>query len=282
MSKKNAPLFEVTLTSPDCDERAWELFALGVGGTESVNDTTLKFYSELPSHELDTLVEKAQELGFTLASKKEIEKENWVAKFEDLLTSFVVNKLTVKPVRDFSEGAALPKSQSQLVLIPGMGFGTGHHPTTRMLLEFMQDTGVITAPPKFALDVGTGSGILAIGLSKLFPTTSIYAFDNDPVAIDNAIENGSLNIPHNVHFCIEELKDIYDQIPDLIIANIYAEVLIHLEPQFKRVLVKGGTALLSGITKEASAGLKEYFTKAGWRIIKEELRGEWYAAAVVI
>lgn len=277
---KSAPLFEVTLTAPDCEERSWELFALGVGGTESVDDNTLKFYSDLPSSELETIISKAEEIGFSLVTKKEIQKENWVAKFEELLTPFEVLDLTVRPVRDFKEGAALPPSNKQIVLIPGMGFGTGHHPTTRMLLEFMQDRKIIPTAPRFVLDVGTGSGILAIGISKLFPPAPVYAFDNDPIAIENAVENGSLNEPHNVEFHTEELKSSYALVPDLIIANIYAEVLIHLEPQFKKVLDKGGIALLSGITREAAPGLKEYFVKAGWNVVREAYTSEWYAVAV--
>jgi ribosomal protein L11 methyltransferase len=145
----------------------------------------------------------------------------------------------------------------RLVIQPGQGFGTGHHGSTYGVLLLLDDL-CRKRPFARAVDVGTGSGILAIAMS-LLGVREITAIDIDPVAIDNARENAQLNhVDEHVRFSLVPITSVRRHF-DLIAANILSSTLIEMAPLLRRRLAPEGRLILAGIlAREADRVLAAY------------------------
>jgi ribosomal protein L11 methyltransferase len=138
-----------------------------------------------------------------------------------------------------------PKSgRVNLIIDPGMAFGTGHHDTTRTCLEHIERISREGSKGRF-LDVGTGTGILAIGASKL-GFKEVVGVDIDPLAIDAAKRNAAHNGLNNVTI-LQGTISVTEGVYDVIAANLLSEILIAIAPEISARLKEGGTALLSGM-----------------------------------
>ena len=132
-----------------------------------------------------------------------------------------------------------------VVIEPAQAFGTGHHPTTSGVLESLE-TECAKRHFRSALDVGTGSGVLAIAM-KLLGVDDVIAIDNDPVALDSARHNAALNrLDGRIRFSPASLASIRRRF-DLITANINSATLLELSAKLKRILTQDGRLILSGI-----------------------------------
>jgi ribosomal protein L11 methyltransferase len=205
-------------------------------------------------------------------SFNEVENVNWVQK-STAFSPLTIGKLIITPLE--SESSPHPPSSSNLYIIPGLGFGTGHHETTKMLLGIMQDASLIKRPPKTALDVGTGSGILAIAAAKLWQAETA-AIDNDEDALKNAAENSALNnINANLlRFIAGEINSV-DGVFDLIFANLYAELLATIEAEIAERLAAQGILLLSGILFEKLQMVIDSFSNMSWSNVSSFQDGQW-------
>ncbi len=150
-------------------------------------------------------------------------------------------------------------------LDPGMAFGTGTHASTRLVLEELQtlaDAGL--APPRI-LDVGCGSGILAIGAVKRWPTATCIAVDNDPIAVQATVDNATANrVQDRIDVSLKTLGEIDERFP-LVLANIQAHVLRELKAQL--VAKTAGTLILSGLLTPQAAPLADEFVAAGLTLV---------------
>jgi ribosomal protein L11 methyltransferase len=159
-------------------------------------------------------------------------------------------------------------------LDPGMAFGTGLHPTTRLCLRGLENR---LQGGENVLDLGTGSGILAIAARKL-GARRILAMDVDAMAVRVAAENARRN---RVARAIETrlgslpLGGSAAEKFDLIVANISFRVLHELHPELRRALRPGGRALLSGVLEHDAPALIEALESAGWRLLTREIEAEW-------
>ena len=160
---------------------------------------------------------------------------------------------------------------------PGMAFGTGQHPTTAMCLRALEER---VRPDDVVLDVGTGSGILAIAAAKL-GARRVLALDVDPEAVKAARENAAANAVG------EDLEVRDGTLPegargerfDLIVSNISGLTIERLAPSLAAVLKDGGALIVSGFLEDALAGLCRVFAEAGLRVQSEEAEGVWRAMA---
>ena len=148
-------------------------------------------------------------------------------------------------------------------LDPGMAFGTGTHASTRLVLEELQALADAGLEPDRILDVGCGSGILAIAAVKRWPGARCIAIDNDPIAVTATLENAA----HNevaVGAAITPLHDIEGTFP-LVLANIQAHVLRELKAEL--IAKTAGTLILSGLLTPQAQPLADEFVSAGLRLV---------------
>jgi len=158
-----------------------------------------------------------------------------------------------------------------IVIEPAMAFGTGTHETTRSCLEFIDELCAETVPRK-ALDVGTGSGVLAIGMARL-GVGEVLALDNDPVALDAARANLWLNgIDGAVTLSDAGVGRLRRRFP-LVVANIILETLLEMAGPLTRCVGARGSLILSGLLHEHVPAVTRRFR--GFRLVRRKDRKEW-------
>jgi ribosomal protein L11 methyltransferase len=161
-----------------------------------------------------------------------------------------------------------------LVINPSMAFGTGHHATTQGCLKAIEALSSEHGPPSTALDLGTGSGILAIALAKL-GTPTVWAIDLDPIALDEAQKNGEANqVAEVIHLSDAPLDQCSSLVP-LLVANLFAITLVSLAPHIERIVQRGGYAILSGILLEQEPDILATYTLPRWQLMQRYPREEW-------
>ncbi|PZS02789.1 MAG: 50S ribosomal protein L11 methyltransferase [Candidatus Chloroheliales bacterium] len=160
-------------------------------------------------------------------------------------------------------------------LDPGMAFGTGLHPTTRLCLAALED---YVAPAMSVLDLGSGSGILAIAAAKLGAAT-VLAIDNDPVAVKSAAENVALNPEVGGRIGVVEgtLEATGGAQFNLVVANIIAKVIIELASGLAGALLPGATLIVSGIIEEKADSVALALAAAGLHNLERRQEGDWVA-----
>ena len=182
------------------------------------------------------------------------------------------DRFVIKP--SWREYAAKP-GEIMIELDPGMAFGTGLHPTTQMCLAAIEK---YLQPKLAALDLGTGSGILAIGAAKL-GAGSIVAIDNDPVAVKAAAENVKANgVDTIVQVGLGSLEQaaVNNATYDLIIVNILARVIVQLcEAGLGRVVRSGGRAIFAGLIDTQEHDVRAALELQGLRVIDRLQEKDW-------
>lgn len=163
-----------------------------------------------------------------------------------------------------------------LTLDPGMAFGTGLHPTTQMCLQAIEQ---LTRPGITMLDVGTGTGILAIAAAKL-GAGAVLGVDNDRLAVAAATENAAKNdVARQITICEGTLADVPPAPYDLVVVNILAPVIVGLlrEGGLLGYVAPAGQLVLSGIIDEQAPGVNAALTAAGG-VVRETLTvRDWVA-----
>ena len=267
------------LSCENSDDTAGAVMALGAGGVEIASATELYAFLHGTPEERDQFRDQLETLTLTCRSISEVPEQNWVQRCDELWDSVQIGKLTVTPILEESK-AAPNTDMTELRLCPGTGFGTGHHATTTLALELLQHPSVTERSPKSALDVGTGSGILAIAYHLLYQT-ECDAIDTDADALVNATENLRLNgITDAVRLLEGQLSDHFEtrhfNTYDLVLANIYAEVLCQLEPLFYDHLNPDGILILAGIMAEKTGLVQNAFaSESRWTVLEQDERDQW-------
>lgn len=228
---------------------------------------------------ITTLTEKVKKLdnfdldpGEAKVSAEVVNDRDWATVWQKYYHPLrVTNQLTIVPQWEKYHPAS--RNEKLIVLDPGMAFGTGTHPTTRLMLEALE---IVVRGGERMIDVGTGSGVLSIGASYL-GVEQIAAYDIDDVAVDSAKKNLALN-PNvkNVTVGVNSLLDgIHTQV-DLIVANILAEIIVPLIPQAFENLKAGGQFLVSGVISDKAQLVEDKLKEQGF-IVEQKLRmKDWY------
>jgi ribosomal protein L11 methyltransferase len=153
-----------------------------------------------------------------------------------------------------------------IALDPGMAFGTGTHASTRLVLEELDRLAADTTPDR-VLDVGAGSGILAIAAAKLWPRATVVAVDNDPIAVTACRDNADHNaVGDRIASSLTPAGDVDGQFA-VVLANIQAHVLRALRTAIVDRVAPGGTLIMSGLLSPQAEPLADEYAAAGFELI---------------
>ena len=218
------------------------------------------------------------EIGEGSVSFDETEDIDWINNWKQYFHQFTIDDVLVIP--SWEEVAQEDKDKMILHIDPGTAFGTGMHDTTQLCIRQLRKH--ITSETVL-LDVGTGSGILAI-LALMFGAKKAIGTDLDPCAIEAVRENKEVNgiRPEDFELLIGNIiteKEIQDQVGyecyDIVVANILADVLVPLTPVIVHQLKKGGIYITSGIIDDKESVVVEAVRAAGLELLEVTYQGEW-------
>ncbi|SDZ99838.1 [LSU ribosomal protein L11P]-lysine N-methyltransferase [Desulfuromusa kysingii] len=261
-----------TFVVPDNDLNPAAIYTLqtyfpAVSDPEHLISSLMSAFKQIP-------VLKDQDIDMQLGGP--VRMEDWSENWKQNFSAFHIgDKLVIHP----SWEDYIPVGSEAVIEIdPGMAFGTGTHATTKLCLEMVAELLSRTNPPQTMLDVGTGSGILALGAAAL-GCPQIVANDIDPVACSVALENiNKNNYTKKIEVSELSLEELTSEF-DLIVANILAEENIRLKLAFMDHLRPGGWLVLSGILTEKEALVREAFAALPIKMIPSRYQDEWVCLA---
>jgi ribosomal protein L11 methyltransferase len=210
----------------------------------------------------------------TPISRAVVEECDWTEEWKKSYRSFPIgDDFFVIPSW---ENCECPDDRLPIRIDPGQAFGTGTHETTQLTMEAL---GRWVEPDQVVLDLGTGSGILAIA-SRLLGARDVFACDIDPVAAQVARANIERNAEIDMSIFCGSLDAVKSGAIRLVLCNLTADVIIALFPEFIRVLEPHGVAILSGILREQGEELRALVAHHKFNVFEEITRGEWLALIV--
>jgi ribosomal protein L11 methyltransferase len=208
--------------------------------------------------------------------KEILEDKNWNELWEKSREVIrVSDRIIIKPT--FKEYQAKP-DEIVLTIDPKMSFGTGDHQTTKLILRLLEK--YVTKGMK-VLDVGSGTGILAIAAVKLGASNAV-AVDFDEVCLENCRENCELNeVSDLVEVITGEIDDVKENNFDLILANIQKNVLLEIADKIKSKLKTGGIVILSGLLESDKDAIEKKYHSLGFRTEHIEKMDEWISIVLM-
>lgn len=197
----------------------------------------------------------------------DVADEEWARRSQANLTAIRVGRLVVAPPWDETRD----DDAVRIVIDPSTGFGTGHHETTRLCLSLLQE---IDLAGRRAIDVGTGSGVLAIAAAKL-GASPVLAIDEDPDALRNAEDNVALNAVANaVALRVADLASFASEPAPVVTANLTAGVLERHAARLRALVAPGGALIVSGFSAVEADHVAGAFDV---RVERRAVEGEWVA-----
>lgn len=219
-------------------------------------------------------LERASEfvdIGFGYVSHNIVKEEDWSEKWKEYYDTLKIGRIVINPSWiDYQE----KPDEIVLQLDPGSAFGTGSHESTSLVLQYLSDYDFKELQEGAVLDLGTGSGILAIAASKIFPRRKIEAIDIDQQALDLAKLNAEKN-QANIAFSLGELWQ-RENTYSLILANLIADIHLDLAEEYLDKLKDKGFLIASGIVASRANEVKEKFASLGIEIIDQLYKNDWY------
>ncbi len=240
------------------------------------------YFEDAPDHaDLAATAALVAPSADTLFRTEPVPEENWVAKSQAALPPVKAGRFTIHGSHDAKR---IPRGPWSILIDAGEAFGTAHHPTTTSCLRAI-DRSCRQTKLHHALDLGTGSGILAIALARLSPSIKIDATDIDTDAARIARENAWRNRTGNQirtatrqgppHIAVMHAKSQHHQQYDFIVANILAGPLHDMAPAISRALRPAGTLVLSGILAAQAAAIRARYIALGLILHAIDHNGEW-------
>ena len=276
------PYYEFTIHLPDTNKEALiqKLSELGTLGVIEQKTAMVAYFPH--TAEIDTITSELSVIQALFDSSGQehitfshilVPDQDWNATWQKSFTAIDIGeRFTVLPPWEQPKDGKI-----NIIVDPAMAFGTGHHGTTRTCLLLMEQLVTQTKPERF-LDIGTGTGILAIAAAKL-GFTQVLGVDTDQLAVDAAIKNCIVNKTEQVEIrsgSVAEVPGTYD----FIAANLISLVLIKLAPEIAAHLAPSGIAVLSGMLTEQDEEVTAAMQMAGLKLVEKRVDGKWVTTAV--
>lgn len=271
---------EIDLEPPAHEAVEYALMEAGALGTVTTNqaDKVTGYFAEVPDRELirSELLEALRIYELPSSSVRdmnvrEVADRDWLEEWKKNWQPVQVGRFVIAP--PWTEINDAP-DRIVIRIEPGMAFGTGTHETTRLCLAAI---GKHFNGGSF-LDVGTGTGILAIAAAKMFPEARIDACDTDPHAIEIARENAKANgVADQIEFRVGSIEETTSS-ADLVCANLTADVILQILPSLIGVIC--GKLILSGILETQIEQIETALRESGFSEIEVTQDGEWVAIVV--
>ena len=198
----------------------------------------------------------------------DVPDENWAARSQASLRAVRVGNIVVAPPWDVPAGPVV------IIIQPSMGFGTGHHATTRLCIDALQRLNI---GGRTVLDVGTGSGVLAIAASLLGASRSV-GIDDDADAITAARENLELNPRAEATLLVADLRATDVGSADVVIANLTGGLLISAARVLQDLVARGGSLVLSGLMAVEEKDVLAAFPT--WTLEHRSEEDEWLCVVI--
>jgi ribosomal protein L11 methyltransferase len=270
--------YELNITIPDAFKKTLvdHLTRQGCLGVIEKEDSLIAYFPDAADmksvvRELDVmkaLIEKSGETEAVIITIAQIPGQDWNESWKKGFTPLDVGKcFTILPPWE-----KMREGRINLVIDPGMAFGTGHHETTRSCLVLMERYADTTRKERF-LDLGTGTGLLAIAAVKL-GYRNVTAVDTDPLSIEAVTRNRELNHVADIDLMRGSIADVHGTF-DVIAANIISGVLVQSAPDISSSLSPGGIAILSGILAEQADEVITAYEHSGMTMRELLPDGKW-------
>lgn len=295
MTKTNEPLnphashdwyeFKIQVSAKLKDILTETLFEIGAEGVnESLSDPQLlqayvpaalkTSVAEQLHHFVHQLQLKYPELPPVQIQILPVPDENWAETYKKYYVAQPLTELFFLRPR-WDRTTPIPSHMIPIFMDPGQAFGTGLHPSTRLCLktiesQILQNT---QRDHMLCLDVGTGSGILALAAHHL-GVKKVIAIDNDPTAVEVAQENILFNQVHEIDLSTTDIRNIPPSF-DLVISNILLETHRELCSEYTRLVKEGGLLLLSGLLGHQKKQLFDFILPQGFIFLESRNHQEW-------
>ncbi len=268
---------------------SWLMINQGANGCQFMNSdnglVTLQAsfeHDRISPDKMEPLCSALDEYGLAAVAAnlriKKIEEEDWLAEWKKGMTPIKLGeKFLVSPPWFDSIPAEDTAGRHIIWIEPGMAFGTGFHSTTQFCLRAIEkhlQSGKI-------VDMGSGSGILAIAAAQLLPDAEIVAVEIDPVACKVAAENLEINkVDSRIKLIEGSTEQVAGQQFDAILSNLTCEDNIALLPDYAKLLPKGGKVIMAGILLEKAPRLESALELHSFKVV-EKVTDEMWAGLVV-
>lgn len=242
------------------------------------DETGLTAYIKAENFQIDAVNRIIEEMPISLSATVEaefVEGKDWNEEWEkNYFQPIVVGDRCVIHSTFHHD---VPEAEYDIVIDPKMAFGTGHHFTTRLILSYLLDLDMVG---KHVIDMGTGTGILAI-LCKMRGAERVYAIEIDPPAYENAIEHTRLN-QTDINVILGDASSLkpLDEV-DIFIANINRNVILDDIREYASRLKSGGQMILSGFYERDVQMLLDAALPLGLQFESQRVENEWTALSLI-
>ena len=272
--------YACSFTNPE-NENLKDMFMelLGSIGFDSFMDTDEGFeaYCQEPAlneEELNDIMQMEQFANVKLLKKELIPDQDWNATWEASYEPVIINEFCrIRAPFHNVEGSY----KYDLIIEPKMSFGTAHHETTSQIIELMLQSDFTGLN---LLDMGSGTGVLAILAKKLGSATTV-AIDNDEWAYRNALDNIRLNDENDIIVELGDANSLNDRQFDIILANINRNILLRDMKEYVKCLVDGGKIFFSGFYEEDLVLIAKEAERLGLKYSNHVTKNNWTAAVFV-
>jgi ribosomal protein L11 methyltransferase len=287
------PLRKVSIAAPDLATAEQVVASLAAEGTAQPLATTMfeqpvrgYLVEAYYDRELETVTIERALLGLGAGVGKPLLESlpdtNWVAVSQAALPPVKAGRFLLHGSHDRPRFAM---RRNAIEIEAGEAFGTGHNATTTLCLRAL-DRLAKQRHFQCVLDIGSGTGVLAIAAARVFPSASVIATDNDPVAVATACENLRVN---RLRTRIQTIEASGLRHPllrqagsvDLVLANILPRPLIAFAPALNRLIVPGGIAILSGLLIHQVREVVAAYHAAGFHVMQRQREGVWATVTVL-